>query len=153
MSDDFFTQWQTMERNESETYEGVCHCGTVRYTVTLNPPLPRQKVASCNCSICLRNGYLLVYPNRDQVAIKSGEEALKTYSFGRMRNLHKFCAHCGSNVFFDPRMQEFGDGPPGLDFLGVNVRMFKGVKLEKLDMVLIDGWSKFPFLDDTSHLH
>lgn len=56
--------------------------------------------------------------------MKSGEEALRSYSFGKMRNLHKFCGRCGSNVFFDPRMLEFGDGPPGLDILGVNVSKY-----------------------------
>ena len=123
MGDDFFSQSAEADSTGSETYEGVCHCGTVQYTVTLDQPLTKQKVSSCNCSICLRNGYLLVYPNRDQLKMKSGEEALKTYAFGKMRNLHKFCGRCGSNVFFDPRMLEYGDGPPGLDFLGVNVRM------------------------------
>lgn len=74
---------------------------------------------SCNCSICSRNGYLLVYPERSRVHIKSGEEALKDYSFGVRRNLHKFCGKCGSSVFFDPRMKEFGEAPP--DLLGINV--------------------------------
>ena len=31
--------------------------------------------------------------------------------------------------------------------------MFKGVQVEKLDLFLVDGWNKFPFLDDSSHLH
>lgn len=102
-----------------QTYTASCHCDTVQYTVLLSPPLPQWKVVSCNCSICSRNGYLLVYPERSKVHIKSGEEALKNYSFGAKRNLHKFCEKCGSSVFFDPRMGEFGETPP--DLLGVNV--------------------------------
>ena len=40
--------------------------------------------------------------------------------FGRKRVLHRFCGGCGSAVWFDPRMREFGEGE-GLDLLGVNV--------------------------------
>lgn len=50
--------------------------------------------------------------------------------------LHKFCGQCGSAVFFDPRMMEFGEGPP--DLMGVNVRMFQGVKIDDLDVVHIE---------------
>lgn len=51
----------------------------------------------------------------------SGEDQLKNYTFGKKRNVHKFCGRCGSSVFFDPRMKEFGDSPPAPDLLGVNV--------------------------------
>jgi hypothetical protein len=59
--------------------------------------------------------------------MKSGEEALKNYSFGAKRILHKFCGSCGSSIYFDPRMEEFGEAPP--DLLGVNVSLlrFQGV--------------------------
>ncbi|KAF1359012.1 hypothetical protein EJ07DRAFT_89482, partial [Lizonia empirigonia] len=87
-------------------YPASCHCGTISYTVSLSPPLPEWKVVSCNCSICQRNGYYLVYPSREQLHMISGEEALKSYSFGPKRNLHMFCGKCGSSVFFDPRMKK-----------------------------------------------
>ncbi|PSN69084.1 hypothetical protein BS50DRAFT_445481, partial [Corynespora cassiicola Philippines] len=88
------------------TYDALCHCGKVQWSVTLSPALEQQKVVSCNCSICFRNGYLLVYPSREHVVVKSGEESLRTYQFGTKGNLHKFCSTCGSSVFFDPRMKE-----------------------------------------------
>jgi hypothetical protein len=69
------------------------------------------------------SSYYLVYPSREQVQISKGEDVLKTYTFGPQKNLHKFCGHCGSSVFFDPRMKEFGEGG-GLDLLGVNVSPF-----------------------------
>lgn len=141
-----------------QTYQASCHCGTVAYTVTLSPPLPEWKVVSCNCSICQRNGYTLVYPSREQLHISSGEDLLKSYSFGSRKNLHKFCGQCGSSVFFDPRMKEFGEGG-GLDLLGINVspdfflsselqvygmqvRMFHDVDLEALDIVHVDNRSE-----------
>jgi hypothetical protein len=105
--------------NNCQTYAASCHCGAVQYDVLLSPPLPQWKVVSCNCSICSRHGYLLVYPQRSQLHVKRGVETLKTYSFGPKHLLHKFCGSCGSSVFFDPRMEEFGEAPP--DLLGVNV--------------------------------
>jgi hypothetical protein len=107
--------------NHCQTYPASCHCGTVTYDVLLSPPLAQGKVVSCNCSICTRNGYLLVYPERTHVHVKSGGDALKDYAFGVKRNLHKFCRECGSSVWFDPRMGEFGEGP--MDLLGVNVSL------------------------------
>lgn len=118
MSNEEFPHLPTFDPSDSQTYSAICHCGTVQYTVTLSPPLAKQKVVECNCSICSRNGYLLVYPLREQVDIKSGEEALKSYSFGIKRNRHLFCGRCGSSVFFDPRMPEFGESP---DIFPVNV--------------------------------
>ncbi|MCJ1427574.1 hypothetical protein MMC29_005477 [Sticta canariensis] len=50
-----------------------CHCGTVRYHVFLpalagvaNP----HPVMSCNCSLCTRNGYLNVYPQRHEMLVQ-----------------------------------------------------------------------------------
>lgn len=44
----------------SATYEAGCHCGYIKMSVTLSPPLPEQKVVRCNCSACSKLGYLLV---------------------------------------------------------------------------------------------
>lgn len=109
------------DENNRQIYNASCHCGAVQYDVDLSPPLREWKVVSCNCSICSRNGYLLVYPERKYLHVKSGEEALKDYSFGPKKVLHKFCGGCGSSVFFDPRMKKFGESPPAPDLMGVNV--------------------------------
>ncbi len=48
------------EQQSSGTYEAGCHCGYIRFSVTLTPALPEIKVMNCNCSACTRFGYLLV---------------------------------------------------------------------------------------------
>lgn len=108
--------------SESETYDANCHCGAVRFTVKLSPLLAQQKPVCCNCSICSKNGYMLVYPLRQDLVLTQGEDVLKSYSFGKGQNQHKFCGECGSSVFFDPRMAEHGQEP---DLLGVNVSCCK----------------------------
>jgi len=45
---------------KSQTYPAGCHCGYIKFDVTLRPPLDEQKVMECNCSMCRRGGYLLV---------------------------------------------------------------------------------------------
>ncbi|KAF2035721.1 hypothetical protein EK21DRAFT_53298, partial [Setomelanomma holmii] len=147
----FLSQLPTFNPSDTETYPATCHCGLVRLSVILSPPLPRHPIGSCDCSICLKNGYLLVYPTRDKVVFISGEESLKTYTFGSQRNLHRFCIECGSSVYFDPQLGTLGDeGDP--DLLGVNVRMFRGISLDGLNIYSFDGYSKRPFLGDAEHL-
>lgn len=92
-------------------YPANCHCGAVKFTVRV-PSLTNHKVNSCNCSICDRNGYLLLYPEREKVTFYSGHDNLSSYLFGTKRKPHKFCPNCGSSVFID-----FQDKP----WLGINV--------------------------------
>lgn len=106
------------DASNAKTYDALCHCGTVRYTVALSPPLHEQQVVECNCSLCTRNGYLNVYPYRENVKVTSGQDALKTYTFGSKTILHQFCGRCGSSVFFDPQLPKRGEK---MDLVGVNV--------------------------------
>ena len=116
----FLASLPTFDPAHTSTHPASCHCGAVQYTVTLSPPLPLQKVGSCNCTICTKNGYLLLYPRRQDLIIHQGEDALKSHSFGQKQLLHQFCGRCGSSVWFDPRLKTMGDELP--DLVGLNVR-------------------------------
>lgn len=48
------------ETKPSGTYEAGCHCGYIKYSVTLSPPFPEYKALNCNCSACTKLGYLLI---------------------------------------------------------------------------------------------
>lgn len=61
-------------------YEGSCQCGQVTYTVTCSP-LESQPVTTCDCSICTRNGYALIYVPRSTVNWISGYDTLKNFRF------------------------------------------------------------------------
>ena len=69
-------------------------------------PLETQQVMNCNCSICCKNGYLNVYPQRADVVFRRGEELMRGYAFGEKRCVHKFCPTCGSSLFVDPHMDD-----------------------------------------------
>src|ERR1700685_2822720 len=100
-------------------YNANCHCGKVTYTVHI-PSLAINEVSSCNCSICTRNGYLLVYPPRKEVIFHTGYDHLSSYAFGHKRVSHKFCPTCGNSVMIDLLSMP---GPMGPDQLAINVRI------------------------------
>ena len=58
------------------THAAQCHCGAVKYDVTLKYPFPKYTVNKCTCSICTHLGYLLVYPCRRDVVFTQGRATL-----------------------------------------------------------------------------
>jgi len=68
--------------------KGSCHCGAV----TLSVPHAPEWVASCNCSLCTKTGWLVAYYPDDQVTV-DGETI--PYIWGdRMIGIHH-CPICG----------------------------------------------------------
>lgn len=87
---------------EYSDHAANCHCGRVKFTFSISPPLGEYPVVVCNCSICQRNGYLLVYPTKDKVKLQEGsEEGVGSYTFANKNVKHNFCKECGSSVFFE----------------------------------------------------
>ncbi|KAI9678278.1 MAG: hypothetical protein M1817_006223 [Caeruleum heppii] len=135
----------------SKSYNGNCHCGAIKYTVALSPPLEEQKVMSCNCSICIRNGYLMVYPPKESVTFHQGKDKttvgaslapiifrtpfvdgflMQKYSFGGGNVEHNFCSTCGTSVFIEPLKGGWIDGK-----YAINVRTFKDVDVPSLTLM------------------
>jgi hypothetical protein len=87
---------------EMKTYTARCHCNATIFTVTI-PPLETgaTTVNQCNCSICTKSGYNLVYPLREDVKFLKGEEEMKTYFFGKKIRPHRFCGNCGTSILID----------------------------------------------------
>ncbi|EHA21636.1 hypothetical protein ASPNIDRAFT_225693 [Aspergillus niger ATCC 1015] len=96
-------------------HQGSCHCGAVRFRFSLSPPLSEYPVVNCNCSICSKNGYLLVYPSLRDFTLESGDERTRTHQFGRRQAKHEFCGTCGSSCFIRLVAE---DAPP---IIAVNV--------------------------------
>jgi hypothetical protein len=81
--------------------EGGCHCGLVRYEVTL--PSNQVQVDDCDCSICSMTGYLhLIVPEKD-FRLTEGRRDTTTYRFGTGAAAHIFCTQCGIKSFYRPR--------------------------------------------------
>ncbi|KAF2266079.1 glutathione-dependent formaldehyde-activating enzyme family protein, partial [Lojkania enalia] len=121
------------------TYTGSCHCSRFRYTVTHSPPLsdPECTVTECNCSICAKNGYLLIYVDNSNIHFENGAfEELTKYTFGPNHKIaHYFCPSCGSSCF----AQSTDTEGPYATMKAVNVRTFHGLDLKGLNLKEVDG--------------
>ncbi|KAG6366979.1 hypothetical protein INS49_001160 [Diaporthe citri] len=137
---------------EYSEHKANCHCGAVKFTFSISPPLEEYPVVVCNCSICQRNGYLLVYPIKENLKFGDGsEEAIGSYRFGNKNVKHDFCKECGSSVLFEvlspPKGAELeaeakGEKLPVI--MGVNLRMVTGLEVDKLIIKKIDGEGREP---------
>jgi hypothetical protein len=116
---------------EAKPYTGGCHCGRVRYEVTL----ALDQVYDCNCSLCTKLGALWAYAEPRQFRLISGEDALTGYRFNKKMIHHLFCSDCG--------IESFGRGPhaDGTNVVGINVRCLDGIDLGRLTRVPFDGKS------------
>lgn len=102
---------------ENQWFEGACHCHAVEYKVLLSDIYTPASngTLECNCSICFKNGYVLMYPERKDLIWLKGEDKLKNYEFATKTRDHRFCANCGSSMLIDFR------GAGKQDVLGINV--------------------------------
>lgn len=111
----------------AEVLEGGCHCGAVRYRVTVRS----RAGVECNCSICRKKGYLhLIVPERDFELLR-GADAITTYTFGTHTAQHHFCSHCGVHSYYRPRSHP--------DKVDVNVRCLDGVEPSDFRYYDFDG--------------
>lgn len=117
---------------DEKTYEGGCHCGAVRFQVTL----ALDRAITCNCSICSRSGTVLTFAPATRFTLRSGEDALTDYQFGKKRLHHLFCSRCGIRSF------SRGTGRDGAPMVAVNVRCLDGVDLAAIPTTEFDGRSR-----------
>ncbi|KAF1932363.1 uncharacterized protein M421DRAFT_290117 [Didymella exigua CBS 183.55] len=125
-------------KTPTQTYKASCHCGAFAYTIE-TPSLNNEstEVVHCNCSICMRNGYLLIYVPNDQITFTKGSvEDFKSYTFATHSVAHYFCPTCGTSCMARSIRPGFFDGTSI-----VNVRLFEDVELEKLKIKEMDGRS------------
>lgn len=108
-------------------YEGGCHCGAVRYRVTVRD----AKAVECNCSICSKKGFIHVIVDEADFDLVRGHDKLTTYTFGTHTAKHHFCTTCGIHSFYRPRSHP--------DAVDVNLRCLDDVNLEAFDVQPFDG--------------
>jgi hypothetical protein len=80
--------------------EGGCHCGAVRFTIAVDPPI---SLLDCNCSVCAKAALLHLIVPHNRFTLLSGEAQLTSYRFGSGAANHLFCSVCGIKSFYQPR--------------------------------------------------
>lgn len=117
----------------TQTERGGCHCGKVRYEVTLDLSKP---VLACNCSMCGKKGTLLAFVPAGDFKLTSGEAGLTSYRFNKKVIDHLFCSTCGVTSFAR------GQKPDGTPMVAINTRCIDGVDPAKLQVSFVDGASR-----------
>jgi hypothetical protein len=112
------------------TYGLHCHCGAIRYTMRLSPPIYADEadgqgvypVMDCTCSYCARNGYQTVHPLAGNVRFLQGvEDRVEYWTANKVAPLW-FCRKCGSALGGDIR--EVASRMGGEGRFAVNVSVF-----------------------------
>lgn len=120
--------------NEHATNEtkhaGGCHCGAVRFEVTLDA----RKGTRCNCSICTKVSQLGALLKPERLVVVSGEEALSTYAWGHHVSTRYFCKRCGVHCFARGHLAELGG-----DFASVNMNCLDDVDPAAVEVLHWDG--------------
>lgn len=76
-----------------KTYQGSCHCGTIKFTINCNPI---SKGLRCTCSICRRKGALMSEAvDEENISIDAAPEHIGLYQFDSKIAKHYFCKNCG----------------------------------------------------------
>ena len=91
---------------------GSCHCGAVR----IEAPGPAEWVASCNCSICRKLGWLVAYYPPDGVTVTGPTTA---YAWGNRMITFHHCPTCGCATHWQTLGEDFGRQ-------GINARLLDG---------------------------
>lgn len=108
-------------------YEGGCHCGAVRFRVQID----KHEATECNCSICMKKGFLHLIVTAENFTLLQGKDELTTYTFNTGVAKHTFCRLCGIHSFYRPRSHPDG--------YSVNLRCLDGNVVDRFQIKSFDG--------------
>ncbi|ELX8380453.1 GFA family protein [Providencia vermicola] len=113
-----------------ETRFAQCHCGSVKFKVTLTDGL--NTLRRCNCSYCRMRGAIAVSAPLSGIEILEGKQKLTEYRFNTQQAAHFFCSVCGIYTFHQRRSNP--------EQYGVNVACLEGVSPFDFETVnVMDG--------------
>jgi len=114
----------------STPINGACHCGAVRFAVTLSDGL--NSARRCTCTFCRMRGAVAVSAPLDGFDILEGEEHLTLYQFNTKTARHFFCKKCGIYTHHQRRSNP--------NEFGVNAACLEGVSpFDFEDLIVHDG--------------
>ncbi|OOG00624.1 hypothetical protein ASPCADRAFT_39357 [Aspergillus carbonarius ITEM 5010] len=96
-------------------YHGNCHCGSFRFELCLHQPL--ATVYACQCGLCVKKGYLWLFPAEDEFEITRGVGEVASYCAQASHEEHFFCPTCGTGILVKGHAT-----PTGGIGMGVNAR-------------------------------
>lgn len=116
--------------DDADIRAGQCHCGTVRFEVTLSDGL--NSARRCTCSYCRMRGAVAVSAELGGIRLLQGQDALISYRFNSGVAQHFFCARCGIYTHHQRRSNP--------NQYGVNVACLDGVSpFDFAEVPVVDG--------------
>ncbi|OTB08104.1 hypothetical protein M426DRAFT_19254 [Hypoxylon sp. CI-4A] len=146
----------TADVEGGKLYTGSCHCGAIKVAFKTKPldKNSPEKMAECNCSICMKHAPTWVYPKKDQVVVE-GRENFSRYYFNTKLFGKTFCKTCGIAVDNEPvplteeevaklpdQVRVFFNGAQSLH--PFNLRLLNGVNVKDLNAIRSDGYNRPP---------
>lgn len=119
--------------SDTSVRTGGCHCGAVRFEVTLSEGL--ASVRRCTCSDCRMRGAVVTMAELGGIRILQGENALTSYRFHTRSAEHFFCSRCGIYTHHQRRSKQ--------NLYAVNVAC--------LDQVSPFDFPEVPVMDGVNH--
>ncbi len=115
---------------DADTYNAQCHCGSIRFKVTLSDGF--NTVRRCTCSFCRMRGAVAVSAEIGGIIFVEGEDKLTSYRFNSGSAQHFFCSRCGIYTHHQRRSNQAQ--------YGVNVACIEGVSpFDFTDVPVLDG--------------
>lgn len=113
------------------TYDGSCHCGAVRWKITLDLD---EGTTRCNCTYCTKTGWWGCSSKPENFELVAGQDVLVPVNPDQVAVTRKRCGRCGLESFGAGDIPEMG-GP----FVSINVRCLDGVDLSGVPVTYLDG--------------
>lgn len=120
-----------MSESRAKSHHGGCHCGKVRYEVTLDLA---SGVGRCNCTICQKLGKSGMIVKPGAFKLTAGEGELTAYQWGGKSGTYLFCKHCGVHSFGRGHLDVLGG-----DYVSINVNCLDDVDPTALTAHYWDG--------------
>lgn len=105
------------------TYQGSCHCGSVRFDADIDLS---QGTLKCNCSICTKMRWWAALVKPEAFRLLDGAGILGEYRFLTRRDGHYFCRNCGIHT------HSTGQSPGLGQFFAVSVACLDDATPEEL---------------------
>ena len=115
-------------------HKGACHCGAVKFEVTLTDGLNTAR--QCTCSICRMRGAVAVSAPLSGFKITAGEDKLALYQFNTKEAKHYFCKVCGIYTHHQRRSNP--------DQFAINVACLEGVSPFDFEEVQVNDGVNHP---------
>lgn len=120
-----------MSKTTTETFHGSCHCGALRFEVSLDPS---GGATMCNCSICTKLGGRNAITKPEAFVATQGETLAGTYAWGGKTGTRYFCKTCGVHCYGRGYLEEVGGA-----YVSVNLNCLDDLELAGLPVKHWDG--------------